>query len=414
MAQPDHFREALLRLKCQQCMSAFDLETHAPYSLDCFHDVCSECVHRALKLHLQSVSPQHGTRHLEPKSLACQVCGNLSYLPNDLTSLPKNTYKRELVTLLSTPSAHLTSPMSPPVGTSGDELTHPHTCKECGNEEKEPATHTCVQCNAGLCALHAKGHAKSSATKLHQIIPVLAAVTPRGSSSTSECLKHHSALKFFCNLHNEALCAECALSQHDRCSVEKKVVSLADAIAQQKERIKLEIPAAESYLQYLSEAANRVAAVMETLNSNETTSAHAVDEYFSQRQRSLRQELASICARKRKTLAQQNDKLLLDIFRLSKSLEDSRSSLSRGGDVRLLFAARTLHAATLQRDASPQVAAGVAFFPEVDANSGLFGVIRSEEGHRLSTLRERSLSIASTSSMVSGIMGECYNTFASW
>ena len=143
-----------------------------PYTLSCVHSCCTSCLQQ-----LPTVTDAE---------ILCRTCGHTVYM----------TQAGENFALLSIFD----------VKPQQDQVESLFDCEVC--DDKHPAIFCCFNCKEDMCKVAAAFHARSKATRDHQLISL------ESATATEFCSKHSEPFRLFDKACGQVVCRRCINLNH--------------------------------------------------------------------------------------------------------------------------------------------------------------------------------------------------------
>ena len=231
-----------------------------PWTLPCFHSFCHHCLERFVATRRED-AVKAGTEI--PEIFECPVCRTEFHLGENgsVKKIHSNHFINNMLELLSLQEQAV-------------------KCQSC--KAKNTATSRCISCENYLCEKCLEAHNNWPAFEDHVVLTIEELAKPENRAKAREkprCEKHDKVMKFYCETCKFLVCRHCADVNHARLG--HTWFPLADAVAQDKEVLRISSAIFEKELKETVRSSQNVEHVMETLKNN---AAKAKDAIMQQHQ----------------------------------------------------------------------------------------------------------------------------------
>ncbi|GFO05385.1 tripartite motif-containing protein 56 [Plakobranchus ocellatus] len=258
-------------LKCPRCKKRF-----VDPKIVCCQRTCCECLQKMI-----DNKAKNGV-------LFCKICNRAVLIPD--TSKPKRTWARQF------PADHFLENLKDAVC----QLEGKRLCYVCDSRKQvSDARVFCFECDTYFCHTCEEAHRHMPKMHNHKMVQldVLTPVELMRNRKRS-CKTHtNKSLELFCKDCNQAICAECASSTHQKCA---NVSSLAN-VAEEKKRmlksaektIREGIEKCEESSQRLKSEGAEIAEIKKQTVEEIDGAFHAVSDALSQRKKKLMKDIST-------------------------------------------------------------------------------------------------------------------------
>ncbi|KAH3746276.1 midline 1 [Pelomyxa schiedti] len=227
-------------LRCPICLELFD----DPRILPCGHTFCFRCLQG--HFHLQSLIPKTAvssspkgpspTTAVSASALTCPMCCAAISAATDPSALPRNIAACNMVSTAKSPGGAAASANAYGRAGSNAESESSKPCTNCG---EAPATLSCAECSATLCAACSKSVHAMRMFSSHKVSPIETARRVPGQAAkppSAKCRIHQAQdLSLYCKQDECLACSHCLLlGPHTSGGVPHQCISADDAESQRR------------------------------------------------------------------------------------------------------------------------------------------------------------------------------------